>query len=536
MVTLDATAVLLIEDDEDDALLTTHMLSDAGPERYALTWARGWDEGLQQLLGGAYDVALVDFRLGERNGVELLTEAAARGSKVPVILLTGELEVEVDLAAMNAGAADFLNKSTVNPRELDRSIRYVMQQRKMEVQRVKLVAEQAAREKAEAASQAKDQFLAVLSHELRTPLTPVLIAADVLRREPGLSAAMRADLEMIHRNVQLEARLIDDLLDITRITRGKLELHLTTLDLHKQIRHAIEIVEPDIRAKGLIVRIHLGAVNPYMAGEAARMQQVLWNLLKNAVKFTPAGGTISVGASNPTDRTLRVTVTDSGVGIDAAAIPRIFDAFEQGGPEVTRQFGGLGLGLAITQALVDRHGGSITVSSTGLGQGATFTLTLPGVAPAQAVGKSAPAQSVSESVPAQTVDKFAPEAARSATDQRRILLVEDHADTSRVMCRLLRGMGYQVTAAGSVATALQAAGSDRFDLLISDLGLPDGSGIDVLRQMRDIQVTPSLALSGYGMDEDVANTRRAGFSAHLVKPVDLQQLELVVARLLAGGE
>jgi two-component system CheB/CheR fusion protein len=361
---------------------------------------------------------------------------------------------------------------------------------------------------AEAASNAKDHFLAVLSHELRTPLTPVLATAQMLAADPALSPAHRELIQMIQRNAQLEARLIDDLLDLTRITRGKLEVQRQPVDLHEKIGHVVAMVARDIEAKRLGLFVELAAARCMVEGDPARLQQIVWNLLTNAVKFTPAAGTVRVETRNAGGR-VELVVADTGVGIAADLLPRVFDAFEQGGPATTRQFGGLGLGLAISKVLVETHGGTIAAASPGPGGGATFTVALP----ATAAAPPAPAQArrPAEAVPA-------PWACR-------ILVVEDHPDTRGTLVRLLTIHGATVSAAATVAEAAAAADAAPFDLLLSDIGLPDGSGLDVIRLVRAKQpAVAAIALSGYGMEDDVARSKAAGFDTHLIKPVDLRLL------------
>jgi PAS domain S-box-containing protein len=371
-----------------------------------------------------------------------------------------------------------------------------------------------ARREAEAANSAKDQFLAVLSHELRTPLTPVLAAAQMLEADMGLSADRRDLAQVIRRNVELEARLIDDLLDLTRIARNKLELHLAEVSIHDKVRHVARMCGDEFAAKKLNVRLRLNAVRYHAMADAARLQQIVWNLLKNAIKFTPTGGKITITTADECDR-LKLVVEDTGVGIDPAMLPRIFDAFEQGGRDVTRQFGGLGLGLAITKALLEMHQGEIAASSPGRGGGATFTVYLPTIA--------APAL-------AQTASGTVPEAAPPAT--HTVLLLDDHEDTRRIIAMLLKAIGCVVCDAATVADALALAQRQSFDLLISDIGLPDGSGVDVMRQLRADYGMRGIALSGYGMEDDLARSRDAGFETHLTKPIDLHALESAVRRLL----
>jgi PAS domain S-box-containing protein len=376
------------------------------------------------------------------------------------------------------------------------------------------VRERAAREELERAGRAKDEFLAVLSHELRTPLTPVLAAVQLMERDPALTPEQRDSVVMVRRNVELEARLIDDLLDLTRISRGKVELFFAPTDVHAKVRHVADICDGDLRSKRLALHLDLAARRHHVRADAARLQQVLWNLLKNAVKFTPEGGSVTVRTGDAGAGRVRVEVSDTGCGIAPAVLPGIFDAFVQG-RDVTRRHGGLGLGLSISRRLVEMHGGTLEASSPGEGGGSTFTLHLPTT--------SVAAEEVSS--PAEPGGGHAP--------GRTILLVEDHPDTSRTMKRLLHQNGYRVCTADSVASALRAADAERFDLLICDIGLPDGSGLDLMRQLLAKRPVTGIALSGYGMEHDVRRSIEAGFSDHLTKPVDVRRLEAVIREKLA---
>ena len=380
-----------------------------------------------------------------------------------------------------------------------------------------------------AASHAKDEFLAALSHELRTPLNPVLLLASHAARDATLPAEVRADFDAIRKNVELEARLIDDLLDLTRITRGILRLELRTVDPHAVVRDAVAIVRPEAEEKGLQIALNLAMAQPVVRGDVVRLQQVFWNLLKNAVKFTPAGGRISL-ETQVADATgeWTLSVADTGIGLTAEELAQVFEAFAQG--EHARRlgshrFGGLGLGLAISRTLVEMHAGGIGARSRGRDQGSVFTVTLPlsrGRAPAE---------------PVRAPEAAAPAAASPAAGRRlRILLVEDHAATRATLANLLGSHDYAVVAADSVGAARAAAAREDFDLVISDLGLPDGGGCELLEELRAAQPgLPGIALSGYGMDEDVARSRRAGFAEHLIKPVGFDALEAAILTALGTG-
>jgi two-component system CheB/CheR fusion protein len=398
------------------------------------------------------------------------------------------------------------------------------ERRQGEEERARLLAgEREARAEAEAANRAKDRFLAALSHELRTPLTPVLAIASSLAADESLPAGPRRQLEVIRRNVELEARLIDDLLDLTRISRGKLDLRLEVTDARKLVEHTIEIsCGREIAAGRLRVVTDLEPGDQRLWADPSRLTQVLWNLLSNAVKFTPLGGTVTVRSRSGADR-LVLQVADTGVGIDPEVMPYVFDAFEQGRAR-PRRTGGLGLGLAISKAIVEMHGGTLAAASEGRDQGATFTLTLPR-------GRDLPALS---EAPEERLPIGNP---KSKIQNLRILLVEDHADTAEAMADLLGLFGHRVTTAGSVTQALAAAAEDdAFDLVISDLGLPDGSGLDLMRQLSARHRLRGIALSGYGMEEDVRQSLEAGFARHLTKPVSLPQLQATLREVAGVGE
>jgi PAS domain S-box-containing protein len=387
-----------------------------------------------------------------------------------------------------------------------------------------------ARDAAEAASRAKDQFLATLSHELRTPLTPVLALASSLQEDQDLPDRIRQALAVIQRNVELEARLIDDLLDLTRISRGKLELRREVVDVRQLLAHAIEVCCGVELASGRIqLSLDLGAREHRVWADAPRLTQVLWNLLNNAIKFTPEGGEIRVRSWEEEDGgILAIEVADNGIGIDPELLPRIFNAFEQTDRQITRRFGGLGLGLSLSRAIVAMHGGTLDAASAGTNQGSAFTVRLP----AGDVPASAPEPTLERPAEAKTASSLASSFASSL----KLLLVEDHADTAEAMADLLRALGHVVTVAGSVGSALSVAEAQggRFDLVVSDLGLPDGTGLDLMRELSSLYGLKGIALSGYGMEEDVLRSREAGFSKHLTKPVDMQALKAAI--LAFAGE
>jgi len=372
--------------------------------------------------------------------------------------------------------------------------------------------EKAARAEAQRANQAKDRFLAMLSHELRTPLTPVLLTASMLEKNTDLPDASLADVRLIRRNVELEARLIDDLLDLSRITNGKMSLNRQSIQVQTLIDAVQNMIDAEVKAKGISLRIEARATQDWVDADAVRLQQVLWNILKNAVKFTPEGGEIAVRTWNEGEDSARllVEVRDTGIGIKPELLGGLFTPFDQGGFHTTQRFGGLGLGLTISKAIVDMHGGKIVATSDGEGRGATFTLTLPVLATERLAVPQTPA------VMAQDI----------ATDSPiSVLLVEDHEDTLRMLRRLLEHAGFAVAGAISIGTAMTLLDEKRFDVLVSDIGLGEESGYDLLRQIRARGIElPGIALTGFGMDQDLAQSRMAGFAAHLTKPVEVWRL------------
>ncbi len=552
--------VLLVEDDPDDYLLTSDLLQEIPGIKVAIDWAKDFDAGREALVACDHDAVLLDYRLGKDTGMSLLREALGQGCRAPIILLTGQGDRDLALEALEAGAADYLVKGDINAVMLERSIRYALQQKRHALELEEKVTErtaaleeanralrdsekriralldttesarvsaEAAKSRAEAATRAKDDFLAALSHELRTPLNPALLLATSLAEDPSVPATVRGDIEVIARGIALQAQLVDDLLDLTRITGGKLRLDLVSIDAHASMRHVHDILRADIQEREIKLTLELGAAQHVIKADAVRVQQIFWNVLKNAVKFTPAGGSVTVRSSNPPEspQVLAFEVTDTGIGIEAEMLNRVFDAFIQEEHGQGHRFGGLGLGLAITHRLVGLQSGKIQARSAGRGCGSTFRIELPLAAPKE-----------------QSPAALAPRrAAAEPLDVRRILLVEDHQETRTTLAKLLERRGHTVASAGTAEGARGLAAAETYDLVISDLGLPDGDGHELMAEFHARYALPGIALSGYGMDDDLARSRAAGFFTHLTKPVDIRVLESAIAAAprrvtLATGE
>jgi PAS domain S-box-containing protein len=372
-----------------------------------------------------------------------------------------------------------------------------------------------AKDVAEQANIAKDSFLAALSHELRTPLTPALLGLKQLEEEGGLAGAARRELEIIRRNIELEARLIDDLLDLTRIARGKLELNRAQADLHAVLEQALAICLPEIESKGQVLALDLRATHYLGSMDPVRMQQVLWNLIRNATKFTPPSGSIAIRTWNDSPKSISVEVTDTGIGFEPDMVRKMFEPFEQGGRHITRQFGGLGLGLMICRSIMEQHKGTLEAKSGGHHKGATFTLSLPLKAGHEKKDDSGKAGAKHAAPP----------------KPLRVLLVEDHADTRRAMEIILRKHHCEVISASNAHEALKVVANESLELVISDLGLPDKSGLELMVQLHKKFGLVGVAVSGYGMEEDIAASRDAGFVEHLTKPITAEALKGMLDRV-----
>jgi signal transduction histidine kinase/CheY-like chemotaxis protein len=364
-------------------------------------------------------------------------------------------------------------------------------------------------ERLRAAMEAKDEFLAILSHELRTPLTPILAIVSALRSRADLSPALRDEFGRIQRNVELETRLIDDLLDMTRAARGTLALSRQIIDLHQLLRETVELCEAD-RPPDVLITWSLGAAEHHVHADPLRLRQVVWNLVRNAFQSIDGVGEVLLRSINDRPGQISVAVRDSGHGIHAADLDRIFLPFYQPGGG---HRGRLGLGLTISKSLVEAHGGRIAASSAGDGRGACFEVDLSVVASGASDGQSA----VPPPLPAPT-----PVA---------ILLVEDNIDSAAALSEALRLEGFEVRLADSVSAAREAA-RERFDVLVSDLALPDGSGWDLITELRAHSAVPAIALSGFGSETDKNRSAAAGFSAHLTKPVTIERLSEAIRRLV----
>ena len=368
--------VLLVEDDDDDYVLVQDLFREIGNERYKLRRVATYEEAVELNSPSEYDVCLLDYRLGAHDGLELMQDLRKLGFQCPMILLTGQTDDEIDRRAMKAGASDYLTKGGIYAQNLERSIRYSIQQKQLAEERIRAVREQAAREEAEAANQAKDDFLAVLSHELRTPLNAMLGWVRLLKTNPDSEEIFDKAVEAIERSAVTQTKFVEDLLDINRIVNGTIRLTMRSFSLNQLTKLAVEAIRPTAEANSLTLGLQSAAEEFVIVGDSERVQQIVNNLLSNALKFTPEGGSITVQLERDGDNAL-IRVTDSGQGINKEFLPRVFERYKQANNSTTNRKGGLGLGLAIVKHLVELHGGTISVQSEGEGKGSSFTVQFP---------------------------------------------------------------------------------------------------------------------------------------------------------------
>jgi len=568
--------LLIVDDSPEDRELYRRLLAQDRERAYALLEAETGEEGLAMARELKPDCLLLDYRLPDVDGLEFLARLPAE-TLVPVIVLTGQGSEAVAVEAMKSGAQDYLLKGSVTPDRLQHAVQNAIEKvalrRKVEERTAELaeanaalrrmyddleelveqrtaqlsvanedlkreirvrewaeqerarllVLEQQARKQAEEANRTKDEFLATLSHELRTPLNAILGWVQVLRSgKLDPTAAARA-LETIERNARVQAQLIADLLDVSRIITGKLRLDFKPVDLRRIIDAALDSVRPAADAKGIQLEVSIAPLASPVLGDADRLQQVIWNLLSNSIKFTSRGGRVEVRLREA-DANAVIRVSDTGIGIRPDFLPYVFDRFRQAEGSITRTHGGLGLGLSIVRHLIELHGGTAEVESAGEGEGATFTVRLP--LRAELAEDPLDNTAVGQSL-------FSRPDLLSGV---RVVVVEDEADTRELLVMALQQCGAEVAAYGSAAEALAALDRAVPDVLLSDIGMPVQDGYDLIHKLRargpgrggDV---PAAALTAYARAEDRLRALEAGYQTHLAKPVDPSELISTVARL-----
>jgi signal transduction histidine kinase len=606
-----ALRILIVDDTPEDRETYRRLLRQGGEHEYDFLETGSGAEGLALALAERPDCVLLDYRLPDLDGLELLTQLPLGGrtdgqAPPPVIVLTGQGNEAVAVEAMKAGAQDYLVKDAISAQSLSRAVanalenarlrgevdrrraelslanaelrreiaereraerelhdthaalEVLVRERTAELSRANaelkyeiaerrraegeraglLVREREARRQAEEANRIKDEFLATLSHELRTPLSAILGWVQILRLGKPAPEAVARGLAAIERNAGVQAQLIAELLDVSRIITGNLRLELQAVELAQVIDAALDSVRPAALAKGIELHPALDRQVAVVMGDATRLQQVVWNLLSNAVKFTPREGRVEVRLAGSRGE-VRIEVSDNGIGIAPAFVPFVFDRFRQADSTTTRAHGGLGVGLSIVRHLVELHGGTVRVESAGEGQGATFLVRLP----VQGLRMAAQGADRTAADPGTPRGQAAPD----AEETRRVwpssllagvavLVVEDEPDTREVMASALAAAGARVEATASTAEALAALARSLPDVLVSDIAMPGEDGYELIRQVRARGAgrgaeLPAAAVTAYAREEDRALALAAGFQAHLAKPFDPMELIRMVARL-----
>lgn len=516
-------ARLMVVDDEESLRITTAAILEK--EGYAVDVASSGNEAVALLANADYDLVLTDLHMEGGEGLMVLNEIRRNAPLTISVVLTGFASVESAIAALQEGAYDYLVKPC-DIETMKHTIRRGVEHRRL------MLAEQKARADLEQlnrdlenriaertaeltrlnaeladANRAKDVFLATLSHELRTPLTPVVGWIKLLRSGNLDAKSIAQALDAIERNAWLQARLIDDLLDTSRIATGKLQFEPRPTDLNATVKAALETVRAMAASRNIELSVTLVPATLVVMAEPVRLQQIAWNLLSNAIKFTDPGGKVTV-TTEAEGLEACLTVSDTGVGIEPGFLPHVFDRFRQADGSTSRRHGGLGLGLAIADALAKMHGGRLEAQSDGVGKGSSFTFRIGLVA----------------------ADSLAPEKAESrerSLKDLNVLVVEDSDDTLVLLGTMLSRQGAKVSQASSASEALDAASSSTPDIIISDIGMPDIDGYEFLQQLKQIpgmDGVPAIAISGYASDDDRRKALSVGYLALMAKPIDVDAL------------
>ncbi len=527
-------AVLLEDNDLDAELVVAQLEAELAID---VRRCRSVEEYLPALAQEPIDIVLSDFALPGYDGVAALEAARQRIPDVPFIFVSGAIGEERAIETLQRGATDYVLKHRLGRlvTAVTRALGLAEERRRRreaESERDRLLeSERLARETAEAANRMKDEFLAIASHELRTPLNAMLGWASLLTTTAPDAALLAKGLEIIRRNAVAQSRLIEDILDISRIVTGKLQLRTARLPVMSFVQPAVESVRPAAAAKHISISLEVDG-NEIIHGDSGRLQQVLWNLLSNAVKFTPAHGAVRVSTTRD-EETISIAVEDSGQGIDGDFLPYVFERFRQADPTATRRAGGLGLGLSIVRYLVEAHGGSISAESAGNGRGSRFVVRLP----RELVSDKPATNAIVLPAPDEDLQEDTPPASLRGI---RVLLVEDDLDSRELIAFILRAHGAQVSVAASANDALQIFKDEIPTIVISDIGMPDMDGYSLMRRLRELPrsaggATPAIALTAYTRELDRHQAEAAGFQRHLAKPVTPDVLLRAVNDALAGG-
>ncbi len=513
--------ILLIDDDQEDHILTRDLLDEALGEKpgFVLDCASTYDEGLDALRNCRHDLYLLDYRLGKYTGLDVLRDPAVQNCEGPIILLTGQGEREVDLEAMEAGAADFLTKDGLTAATLERAIRFALDRfhHRRELyrlnQELESRVEARTRELEEAntalreADRRKDEFLAILAHELRNPLAPIANALGLLQGTEVDSDLLCEARKTMERQLAQLTRLVDDLLEVNRISRGKIDLRRVVTDVSQVVLHAVEAARPLMERKQQQLELKMPTESIELEADDARLAQVVSNLLNNASKYTDAGGRITLTVAREGNSAV-IRVCDTGVGLSSEALSRIFEMFAQVDATLERSQGGLGIGLTLARTLVEMHDGTLTASSAGPGCGSEFTVRIP--------ARPRTTANVMTSSPT------TPPAAKPSAGGRKVLVVDDNHDSATTLAMLLKLSSHKVEKAHDGEEALAVAERFQPEVILLDIGLPKLNGYEVVRKLREQPWGKGIkvfALTGWGQEEDRQKSKEAGFDDHIVKPV-----------------
>jgi signal transduction histidine kinase len=523
-------ARLLVVDDEESLRITTAAIFEN--EGYIVDTASSGEEAIALLNDSDYDLVLTDLHMEGGDGLSVLNQIRQQAPLTISVVLTGFASVESAIAALQEGAYDYLvkpcdiesMKHTIRRGVEHRRLMLAEQKARMDLQQLNLDLERRIEERTAElkrlndelaeANRAKDVFLATLSHELRTPLTPVVGWIKLLRSGTLDEKSVAQALDAIERNAWLQSRLIDDLLDTSRIATGKLHFEPKPTDLNVVVKAAVDTVRSSAAARNLDLAVSLWPASLVVMGEPVRLQQIAWNLISNAIKFTEPGGKVRV-TTGMNGAQAYLEVVDTGVGIEPEFLPHVFDRFRQADGSTSRRHGGLGLGLAIADALVKMHGGKVEAESDGVGAGSRFIFRI-GLAPS---GKAVP----------ETVDQKA-----HSLEGLDVLIVEDSSDTLDLLSMIFSREGATVTTAASASEALQNAVIKRPNIIVSDIGMPDTDGYQLLEQLRllpGLNDVPAIAVSGYASEEDRERALAVGYLALVPKPIDLDVLFNLIQEL-----
>lgn len=523
--------LLVVDDEESVAVTVSEVLRRKG---FVVDTALSGQEALDYLHSSQYDLVLTDLHMEGVDGISVLADIQRSAPTTISIVLTGFASLESAIAAMRHGAYDYLIKpcniedmmhtiqrglshrrlmlaeqeAQAKLKRLNRELERRVEDRTSELQRVN--------EELEEANRAKDVFLASLSHELRTPLSPILGWTRILRSAKSDPALIAKGLDAIERNVQLQAHLIDDLLDVSRIVTSKLTIEKEPTDLRSIVNESVETVRDKATTRGISLKVDLPDKPIIVQGSPVRLQQIIWNFLTNAIKFTESGGQINVRSYRGQEKA-HVVVSDTGIGIAPDFLLRIFEPFSQS-DTVTNRHGGLGLGLAIARKLAELHGGQVRAESEGIGKGACFTFVLP---------CADSNLDVEQKEEGEITFRYT---------HKLVLIIDDSTDTLEMLDLMFTQAGCRVATADSAQAAMRLAKVEAPGIIISDIGVPDVDGFELLARLRSLpglEKVPAIAVSGYASKEDVARAYDAGFLAHLAKPIDFDKLFKVIQDIVS---